>query len=79
MEGFASSEGSCAKLQSALRSAHNALRKVKLPRWHSGEKTLIGRPAAPQEIADAVAFAVSSGYMTGAIVNMLGGMDLFVF
>lgn len=43
------------------------------------KKTAIGRPAVPQEIADAVAFAVSSGYMTGATMNMLGGMDLFVF
>jgi 3-oxoacyl-[acyl-carrier protein] reductase len=43
------------------------------------KKTVIGRPANPQEIADAVAFAASSGYMTGAIVNMLGGLDLFVF
>jgi 3-oxoacyl-[acyl-carrier protein] reductase len=43
------------------------------------KKTVIGRPAATQEIADAIAFSVSNGYMTGAIVNMLGGMDLFVF
>ena len=43
------------------------------------KKTVLGRPAATQEIADAIAFAVSNGYMTGAIVNMLGGMDLFVF
>jgi 3-oxoacyl-[acyl-carrier protein] reductase len=43
------------------------------------KKTAIGRAATPQEIADAVAFSVSSGYMTGAIVNMMGGLDLFVF
>jgi 3-oxoacyl-[acyl-carrier protein] reductase len=43
------------------------------------KKTAIGRPADPQEIADAVAFAVQSGYMTGAIMNMMGGLDLFVF
>jgi 3-oxoacyl-[acyl-carrier protein] reductase len=43
------------------------------------KKTAIGRPATPQEIADAVAFSVSSAYMTGAIVNMMGGLDLFVF
>lgn len=42
------------------------------------KKTAIGRPASPQEIADAVAFAVSSGYMTGATVNMMGGLDLFM-
>jgi 3-oxoacyl-[acyl-carrier protein] reductase len=42
------------------------------------KKTAIGRPAEPQEIADAVAFATSSAYMTGAIVNMMGGLDLFV-
>jgi 3-oxoacyl-[acyl-carrier protein] reductase len=43
------------------------------------KKTAIGRAATPQEIADAVAFSVSSAYMTGAIVNMMGGLDLFVF
>ena len=45
------------------------------------KKTAIGRPADPQEIADAVAFLTSDGgkYMTGAIMNMLGGLDLFVF
>jgi 3-oxoacyl-[acyl-carrier protein] reductase len=39
------------------------------------------RPATPQEIADAIAFTVSdkAGYMTGAVVNMMGGLDLFVF
>jgi len=42
-------------------------------------KTAIKRPAHPQEIADAVAFSVSSDYMTGAIINMMGGLDLFVF
>jgi len=42
------------------------------------KKTAIGRPAAPQEIADAVAFAATSGYMTGAVMNMMGGLDLFV-
>jgi 3-oxoacyl-[acyl-carrier protein] reductase len=42
------------------------------------KKTAIRRPAEPQEIADAVAFSVSSAYMTGAIVNMMGGLDLFV-
>jgi 3-oxoacyl-[acyl-carrier protein] reductase len=43
------------------------------------KKTAIGRAATPQEIADAVAFSVSNAYMTGAIVNMMGGLDLFVF
>ena len=45
------------------------------------QKTVWRRPADPQEIANAVAFAVSdeASYMTGAVVNMLGGMDLFVF
>ena len=43
------------------------------------KKTAIGRTAATQEIADATAFAVSNAYMTGAVMNMLGGLDLFVF
>ena len=43
------------------------------------KRTAIGRAAKPEEIADAVLFAVSSPYMTGAVVNMLGGLDLFVF
>jgi len=39
------------------------------------------RPATPQEIADIIAFIASdkAAYMTGAIVNMMGGLDLFVF
>jgi 3-oxoacyl-[acyl-carrier protein] reductase len=45
------------------------------------KRTAVGRPADPQEIADAVAYAVSeeARYMTGAVVNMMGGIDLFVF
>ena len=45
------------------------------------KRTAIGRPAEPQEIADAVAYVVSdeARYMTGAVMNMVGGLDLFVF
>jgi 3-oxoacyl-[acyl-carrier protein] reductase len=45
------------------------------------KRTALGRAAEPQEIADAVAFTVSdkAAYMTGALVNMMGGEDLFVF
>jgi 3-oxoacyl-[acyl-carrier protein] reductase len=45
------------------------------------KRTAIGRAADPQEIADAVAYAVSdeARYMTGAVMNMVGGLDLFVF
>jgi 3-oxoacyl-[acyl-carrier protein] reductase len=45
------------------------------------KKTAIGRPAEPQEIADAISYLASDKgrYMTGAVMNMLGGMDLFVF
>jgi len=45
------------------------------------KKTVWHRPAEPQEIANAVAYLVSdeAQYMTGAVMNMLGGMDLFVF
>jgi 3-oxoacyl-[acyl-carrier protein] reductase len=45
------------------------------------KKTAIGRFAEPQEIADAIAHVVSdeARYMTGAVMNMLGGLDLFVF
>jgi 3-oxoacyl-[acyl-carrier protein] reductase len=44
-------------------------------------KTALKRAANPQEIADAIAYVVSdsAAYMTGAIMNMMGGMDLFVF
>jgi 3-oxoacyl-[acyl-carrier protein] reductase len=44
-------------------------------------RILSRRLAEPQEIADAVAYLVSgkAGYMTGAVMNMLGGLDLFVF
>jgi 3-oxoacyl-[acyl-carrier protein] reductase len=61
-------------------SATNASAKLPEAVLEKVEKrTAIGRAANPQEIADAVVFAVSSGYMTGAVVNMLGGLDLFVF
>ncbi len=45
------------------------------------KRILARRIAEPQEIADAVAYVVSdkAQYMTGAIMNMLGGLDLFVF
>lgn len=45
------------------------------------KKTAIGRPAEPQEIADAICYLASDKcrYMTGTTMNMLGGMDLFVF
>ena len=45
------------------------------------EKTLWGRPSEVDDIAGAVAYLVSdeASYMTGAELNMLGGMDLFVF
>jgi 3-oxoacyl-[acyl-carrier protein] reductase len=45
------------------------------------KRTAIGRPADPQEIANAVAYVVSEAarYMTGAVMNMVGGLDLFVF
>ncbi len=45
------------------------------------KRILARRPVEPQEIADAVAYLASdkAQYMTGAIMNMLGGLDLFVF
>ena len=45
-----------------------------------GKRILTRRPAEPQEIADAVAYLVSdeAQYMTGAVMNMMGGLDLFV-
>ncbi len=45
------------------------------------KKTVFKRPANSREIADAVAFLCSdsAGYMTGSIMNMMGGLDLFVF
>jgi 3-oxoacyl-[acyl-carrier protein] reductase len=45
------------------------------------DRLLTRRLAEPQEIADAVAYLVSDEacYMSGTVVNMLGGLDLFVF
>jgi len=45
------------------------------------KRIALRRPAQPEEIAEAIAFTVSdkAAYMTGAIVNMMGGLDLFVF
>jgi 3-oxoacyl-[acyl-carrier protein] reductase len=44
-------------------------------------RILARRLAEPQEIANAVAYLVSAEaeYMTGAVMNMMGGLDLFVF
>lgn len=44
-------------------------------------RILARRLSEPQEIADAVAYLVSdeARYMTGAVMNILGGLDLFVF
>jgi 3-oxoacyl-[acyl-carrier protein] reductase len=45
------------------------------------KRIALRRPAEPGEIADAIAFVVSdkAAYMTGAVMNMMGGLDLFVF
>jgi 3-oxoacyl-[acyl-carrier protein] reductase len=45
------------------------------------KKTAFGRPADPHDIANAVAFLASddAGYMTGTVMNLMGGLDLFVF
>jgi 3-oxoacyl-[acyl-carrier protein] reductase len=44
-------------------------------------KTLLRRPSNPDEIAAAVAYLVSdeARYMSGAVINMMGGLDLFSF
>ena len=44
-------------------------------------RTLWKKPSEPQDIAHAVVYLVSdeAQYMTGAVMNMLGGLDLFVF
>lgn len=45
------------------------------------QMTVHKKPAQPQDIANAVAFLASEEgwYMTGSVMNMLGGLDLFVF
>ncbi len=45
------------------------------------KRIALRRPAEPAEIGEAIAFVVSdkAAYMTGAVVNMMGGLDLFVF
>jgi 3-oxoacyl-[acyl-carrier protein] reductase len=45
-----------------------------------GKRLLWRRPADPEEIADAVAYLASdkAKYMSGAFMNMMGGLDLFV-
>ena len=44
-------------------------------------RTAPRRADTPEEVAGAVAYLVSEqgAYMTGAVMNMLGGLDLFVF
>jgi 3-oxoacyl-[acyl-carrier protein] reductase len=45
------------------------------------KRTAPRRPATPEEIAGAIGYVASdeAAYMTGAVMNMLGGLDLFVF
>lgn len=45
------------------------------------KRIALRRPAEPEEIAEAIAFVASdrAAYMTGAVMNMMGGLDLFVF
>ena len=45
------------------------------------KRTVWGKAANPKDIASAVAYLASdeAQYMTGTIVNMMGGLDLFVF
>lgn len=45
------------------------------------KRTAPRRPATPEEIAGAIAYLASDAgaYMTGAEMNLLGGLDLFVF
>jgi 3-oxoacyl-[acyl-carrier protein] reductase len=44
------------------------------------KKLAFRRAASPQEVADAIAYTVSdkAGYMTGSIVDLMGGLDLFI-
>lgn len=43
-------------------------------------KIAFRRAASPQEVADAIAYVVSdkAAYMTGSIVDLMGGLDLFI-
>jgi len=45
-----------------------------------GKRLLAQRLSEPEEIADAVAYLASeeARYMSGAVMNMMGGLDLFV-
>ena len=44
------------------------------------KKIAFRRAATPQEVADAIAFVVSdkAAYMSGTIVDLMGGLDLFI-
>jgi len=44
------------------------------------KKIAFRRAATPQEVADAIAYVVSekARYMTGSIVDLMGGLDLFI-
>jgi 3-oxoacyl-[acyl-carrier protein] reductase len=45
------------------------------------KRTVPRRAATPEEVAGAIAYLASNdgAYMTGAVMNLLGGLDLFVF
>jgi 3-oxoacyl-[acyl-carrier protein] reductase len=44
------------------------------------KKIAFRRAASPQEVSDAIAYVVSekASYMTGAIIDLMGGLDLFI-
>jgi 3-oxoacyl-[acyl-carrier protein] reductase len=60
--------------------AHTDAPLVKEATDSLGKRLLWRRPADPEEIANAVAYLASdkAKYMSGAIMNMMGGLDLFV-
>jgi 3-oxoacyl-[acyl-carrier protein] reductase len=72
-------------------TANSVLVGVSATDWHDRlpeqvrqaieRRTAFRRAAEPQEIADAIAYVASdsAAYMTGSIMNMMGGLDLFVF
>jgi NAD(P)-dependent dehydrogenase (short-subunit alcohol dehydrogenase family) len=72
-------------------TANSVLVGVSATDWHDRlpepvrqaieKRTALKRAADPQEIADAIAYVASdsAAYMTGAVMNMMGGLDLFVF
>ncbi len=85
-EAYAASKGGLVALTHALAISLGPKIRVNAiaPGWISGDKDLrpvdheqhpVGRVGRPQDVADAVLYLASAGFMTGQVLTLDGGMS----